>query len=59
MVGEGGGTPAVSVGNYLHPQTSPDDTDGYYVANATATNAWFIVTKVDSARQEVEARMLF
>lgn len=59
MVGEGGATPAVAVGDWLTPKTTPTDSGGYWAKTSTASEAWLIVTKVDSTRQEVEARMLF
>jgi hypothetical protein len=59
MVAGAGATPTVAVGNYLEPHSSPSDTNGYWVETATAANAWLLVTKVDTARGEVEARMLF
>lgn len=55
-----GATPTVAVGDYLEPYgSSASDTNGYWVETATLANAWFVVTSVDSARGEVEARMLF
>lgn len=59
MVAGAGATPTVAVGNYLEPHASPSDTNGYWQETATAANAWLVVTKVDTARGEVEARMLF
>lgn len=58
MVAGVGATPTVAVGDYLHPGPGTDDTSGYWQEGAAA-NAWLVVTKVDSARDEVEARMLF
>lgn len=46
------------VGDYLTPGTGNDDA-GYWVEDATASNAWLIVTSVDTARGEVEARLAF
>lgn len=51
-------TPNISVGSYLTPGIG-DDTNGYYQITTTAANAWFVVTKVDSTRLEVEAEMTF
>lgn len=58
MVAGLGATPSVGVGDFLTP-SSGDDVNGYWEKTASATNAWLVVTKVDSARQEVEAEMLF
>lgn len=59
MVAGIGATPTVAVGDYLEPHASPSDTNGYWQETATAANAWLLVTKVDTSRGEVEARMLF
>jgi hypothetical protein len=60
MVAGLGATVTLAVGNYLEPYgTSPTDSTGYWKETATAADAWLVVTKVDSARGEVEARMLF
>lgn len=60
MVDGLGATPTLAVGDYLEPAGSGADfTSGYWTATATAANAWLVITSVDSARQEVEARMLF
>lgn len=61
MVGEGGGaTPNIAVGAYLEPNTaSPSDTNGYWRQSNVRANAWFVITSVDSTRQEVEAQFLF
>ncbi len=58
MVAGLGATPTVAVGNLLTPGTGTDD-DGYWAETANANEAWLIVTKVDAARGEVEAKMLF
>lgn len=59
MVSEGGGaTPNVNVGDYLTPGTG-DDTSGYWAVTTDASQAWLIVTGVDDARGEVEARLTF
>lgn len=54
-----GATPTLAVGDMLEPHDTPSDTNGYWKETATAANAWLVVTKVDTARGEVEARMLF
>lgn len=46
------------VGDYLTPGTG-NDSAGYWVENATASNAWLIVTSVNTDRGEVEARLAF
>lgn len=60
MVAGLGATPTLAVGNYLEPYGSgASDTNGYWKETATRANAWLVITSVDSARGEVEARMLF
>jgi hypothetical protein len=60
MVAGLGATPTVGVGDYLEPfGATASDTNGYWKETATTANAWLVVTKVDSTRGEVEARMLF
>lgn len=60
MVAGLGATPTVAVGDYLEPYgATASTTNGYWKETATAANAWLVVTKVDSARDEVEARLLF
>lgn len=59
MVAGLGATPTLAVGNFLEPHTSPSDTNGYWQETATKANAWLVITSVDSARGEVEARMMF
>jgi hypothetical protein len=59
MVAGVGATPTVAVGDYLEPQGTPNDTNGYWVETATLADAWLVVTKVDSDRDEVEAQMMF
>lgn len=59
MVAGLGATPTVAVGDYLKPHTTPSDANGYWIETATAAEAWLVVTAVDSARGEVEARFLF
>jgi hypothetical protein len=59
MVSEGvGATPNVNVGDHLTPGVGTD-ADGYWVVTDNADHAWLVVTSVDDARGEVEARMLF
>ena len=58
MVNGLGATPTVAAGDYLVPG-SGDDVDGYWTSTATAAGAWLQITRVDSTRNEVEARMLF
>jgi hypothetical protein len=58
MVAGMGATPTVTVGAYLTPGTG-DDTNGYWATTSTAANAWLIVTRVDTARHEVEAELAF
>jgi hypothetical protein len=58
MVAGMGATPSLGVGDYLTPGTG-NDTAGYWTSTATASEAWFVVTKVDAARQEIEAEMAF
>lgn len=53
-----GATPTVAVGDFLTPGDG-NTTTGFWKKDASATNAWLVITKVDSARDEVEARMLF
>lgn len=59
MVAELGGSPSTVVGSYLEPHNSPSDSNGYYRVTTTLANAWFVVTGIDSAREEVEAQFLF
>jgi hypothetical protein len=54
MVAGMGATPTVKVGDLLSPGTGTDAA-GYWAVNATAANAWLVVTNVDAARQMVEA----
>jgi hypothetical protein len=58
MIAGMGATPTVTVGQYLFPY-SGDDVDGYWEATSSATGAWAEVTRVDTTRAEVEARLLF
>lgn len=58
MVAGLGATPTLGVGDYLTPGTG-NDTDGYWAETASATDAWMVITNVDAARGEVEARLLF
>ncbi len=59
MVAGAGATPTVAVGDYLEPHNSPSDDNGYWKETSTAANAWFVVTKVDVDRGEVEAQFVF
>lgn len=59
MVPEGSGsTPNVNVGQYLTPGVGTRS-GGFWAVTATLANAWLVVTFVDDARGEVEARFLF
>jgi hypothetical protein len=58
MVDELGATPAVSIGDWLTPGVGTD-TDGYWAKTETESEAWLVVTGVDTDLGEVEARMLF
>jgi hypothetical protein len=58
MVAGLGATPTVAVGDYLTPGTG-NDTAGYWAETSDATKAWLVITHVDSARGEVEAKMAF
>lgn len=58
MVAGAGATPTVAVGDYLTPGTG-SDAAGYWAETGTAANGWLVVTKVDTARGEVEAMMNF
>jgi hypothetical protein len=51
-------TPSVSVGSFLTPGTG-DDVNGYWQTTATQSQAWMVVTSVDSNRLECEAHLLF
>lgn len=53
-----GATPTLEVGDMLTPGVG-DDTSGYWAETATAANAWLVITKVDTARGEVEAKLNF
>lgn len=58
MVAGLGATPTVAVGDMLTPGTGTD-VAGYWAETSTASEAWLVVTGVDSARGEVEARFTF
>lgn len=58
MVAGLGATPTLQVGDFLTPGTG-NDTAGYWAETSNATQAWLVITRVDTARGEVEARMLF
>jgi hypothetical protein len=49
----------IIVGDLLQPEATPNDTNGYWQEAVTPANAWLVVTKVDSARAELEAQMTF
>lgn len=53
-----GATPTVAVGDYLTPGVG-DGTSGYWAETGTAANGWLVVTKVDTDRGEIEARLNF
>lgn len=53
-----GATPTLAVGDYLTPGTG-NNSAGYWTEDASAANAWFVITRVDNSRGEVEARMTF
>lgn len=52
------GLEALTVGDYLAPGPGTDD-GGYWAAAVDATTGWLVVTNVDEARAEVEARLNF
>lgn len=58
MVAGLGATPTLSVGDYLAPGVG-NGTSGYWAETSTAANAWLVITRVDNARGEVEARVAF
>jgi hypothetical protein len=58
VAGIGIATPTIAVGDLLTPGVG-DGTSGYWAETGTAGNAWLVVTKVDNARAEVEARPVF
>ena len=49
----------IAVGDFLQPEASPDDTNGYWQEAVTPANAWLVVTAVDATRNELEAQMVF
>jgi hypothetical protein len=53
-----GATPSVEIGDLLTVGAG-DDTSGYWKKTTDATKAWAVVTKVDTARGEIEARLTF
>lgn len=59
MVAGLGATPTLAEGNFLRPHDTPSDDDGYWQETADEAEAWLVITSVDAARREVEARMLF
>lgn len=56
MVDGIGATPTVAVGDYLTPG---DGSNEYWKETSDVADAWLVVTKVDTDRGEVEARVLF
>lgn len=48
----------LAVGDYLTPGVG-SDAAGYWAETALPAEAWLVITKVDTARGEVEAKMLF
>lgn len=59
VAGIGGATSGdAETGSYLTPGNGTD-TAGYWQTNATAANAWLVVTAVSQANLEVEALMTF
>lgn len=58
MVAGMGATPSVAIGDYLTPGTG-NDTAGFWAETANVAEAWLVVTGVDTARGEVEARLMF
>jgi hypothetical protein len=58
MVAGAGATPTLAVGDYLTPGTGTDGA-GYWKETSTEGDAWLVVTKVDTDRGVVEARLLF
>jgi hypothetical protein len=58
MVAGLGATPTLEAGDFLTPGTG-DGTDGYWEATATASEAWLVVTSVNSTTGVVEARLAF
>ncbi len=59
VAGLSAATPTVVVGELLTPQTTPNDSNGYWVETSTASEAWLVITKVDAATDELEAQMTF
>ena len=51
-------TPTLVVGDFLTPGLGTD-VAGYWGETSVAANAWLVVTKVDTDRGEVEARLTF
>jgi hypothetical protein len=58
MVAGLGATPTLQVGDKLCPGTG-NDSAGYWKETSDAAKAWLVVTKVDTTRGEVEARLNF
>ena len=59
VAGLNAATPTVAVGEFLTPQGTPNDTNGYWQEEADAAEAWLIITKVDADRDELEAQLTF
>lgn len=53
-----GATPTLAVGDMLTPGTG-NSTAGFWAETGTAANAWLVITSIDTARGEVEARFNF
>ncbi len=58
MVAGLGATPTLDMGDFVAPGIG-DDVNGYWEPVSTQAEGWAVVTLVDSARGEVELRMLF
>lgn len=58
MVAGLGATPTLAVGDLLTPGTG-DTTSGFWAETGTAANGWLVITKVDTTRGEVEAKINF
>lgn len=58
MVAGLGATPTLAVGDMLTPGVG-DSTSGFWAETGTAANAWLVITKVDTVRGEVEAKLNF
>jgi len=58
VAGVGIATPTVAVGDMLTPGTG-NDSAGYWAETSDTAKAWLIVTRVENARGEVEAKLNF